>query len=73
MHRSGFKSNHFEQKEQHILSRSNFRNGLKKSVVFEEVFPPRPGKKEAQTDLTMVEAEQFFDGVGWAEVFGIHG
>ena len=28
-------------------------------AVFEEVFPPRAGKKEAQADLTMVEAEQF--------------
>ena len=28
-------------------------------AVFESYFPPRAGKKEAQADLTMVEAEQF--------------
>jgi dynein light intermediate chain 2 len=28
-------------------------------AVFEEIFPPRQAKREAQADLTMVEAEQF--------------
>ena len=28
-------------------------------AVYEQVFPPRAGKKEAAADLTMVEAEQF--------------